>query len=162
MFLFTSVDQLAKACTFDCHNALCNFRQQKRVLVVSSHLVVSQSVEKVQSTDRRVNWKEHRSSWQKQQAEAAVEWSLHPSPVATAPKRASFSLLDSLYVDLFAGSVPQREILKCLCAKLNISFLLGNLIFQRRGNNIFLRELPAKHFPQEETSFGAFSPPLSA
>lgn len=56
------------------------------------------------------------------------------------PKSASFAGLDSLHVDLFASSVPQRESLSCLCAKLNIGLLLGNLIFHRPGNNIFLRE----------------------
>lgn len=45
-----------------------------------------------------------------------------------------------MHADLFASSVPQRESLSCLCAKLNIGFLLGNLIFHRPGNNIFLRE----------------------
>lgn len=99
------------------------------------------SVEKEQSTDTCVNTKEQRSSWQKPRAEAIVQKSLHPSPVAIAPKRASFSHLYSLHVDLFAGLVPGREILSCLCAKLNISFLLGNLIFHRPGNYIFLREI---------------------
>lgn len=71
------------------------------------------------------------------------------TPVTTA-LGASFSCLDSEPVDLFASSVPQGDILSCLCAKLNISFLLGNLIFHRLCNNIFLRRLPAKHFPQED------------
>lgn len=43
-----------------------------------------------------------------------------------------------------------------------MSFLLGNLIFHRLGNNIFLRELWAKHFPPEVTSSGTLFPLLSA
>lgn len=107
------------------------------MLVVLSHLVVSQKCWKSTKYRPKSKQEEQRSSWQKQQAEAIVQWSLRPSPVATAPERPSFSRLDSLHGDLFAGSVPRREILNCLCAKLNISFLLGNLIFHRQATISF-------------------------
>lgn len=134
----------AKTRTAGCHAALCDCSQQK---VCAGGITLrgcfTEALNKCRVTDLRVNWRDQRSSWQKHRAEAKVQESSHPSPVAIAPKRASFSCLDSLHVDLFAGSVPQREILSCLCAKLNMSFLLGNLIFHRRGNNIFSETAPS-------------------
>lgn len=61
MFLFSSVDQPAKAYTFDCHTAPCNFRQQTHVPVVLSHLVVSQKC-----------WKSPRYRHKSKQERAAV------------------------------------------------------------------------------------------
>lgn len=142
---------LAKACTLDCHTASCHLRLQKVCASGLSRLVSQTCEEHAQSTDVRIDRKEQRSSWQAtgggfgSAGVAPKSWSL-------CTRRASFSCLDSLRADLFAGAGPRKELLSYLCAKLNISLLLGNLIFHRRGNNIFLRELPATHFPQEETT----------
>lgn len=105
----------------------------------------------MQSTDIRIDRKEQRSS---SQATGGGFGSagVAPKSCSLCSRRASFSRLDSSHVGLFAGAVPGRELLSYLCAKLNISLLLGNLIFHRAGNSIFLRELPATHFPQEETT----------
>lgn len=94
---------------------------------------------------------EQQPSRQSSRSDSLVKFgSKSPSIV---PKSASFAGLDSLHVDLFASSVPQRESLSCLCAKLNIGLLLGNLIFHRPGNNIFLRE-PQPSFSRRSTLAG--------
>lgn len=142
----------AKACTLDCHTASGHLRLQKVCASGLSHRLVSQTCEEhVQSTDVRTDRKEQRSSWQATGGGFGSS-RVAPKSCSLCTRRASFSRLDSLRADLFAGAGPRKELLSYLCAKLNISLLLGNPIFHRRGNNIFLRELPATHFPQEETT----------
>lgn len=107
----------AKACSFDCHTAPCNFRQQK---VCAGGIIpfgcFTEVLKKVQSTNRRVNRKEQRSSWRRQQAEAMVQWSF-------APKSWSHRTKESFLFSLrfFAcGSVcrlrpPERDSELSLC-----------------------------------------------
>lgn len=144
--------------TSDCHTALCNSDTVKRVCRHSPTRLSYSSTEKARSIDMMVNRKEQQPSWQSNRSDWLGKFGSQPQALH---QPAPFPGLDSVPVDLFASSVPQRECLRCLCAKLNIGFLLGNLIFHRPGSNLFLRE-PQSAISRRNTLAGESFPLLSS
>lgn len=117
----------------DCHTTPCNSDTAKHVCSCYPILVCMEK-------DQRIDLSKRGSSSPPDSHRSNTLVKFGSKSHALTAKSASSAGLESMPVDLFASSVPQRESLSCLCAKLNIGFLLGNLIFHRPGNNIFLRE----------------------